>query len=131
MTAMTEESRNGNGQRRYWFVLLAGPVSFSVLFLAVYLLNELSCNLGYLLAPLAGLTVSAVISLLLTAVALAIIAYAGFLAYAIRGRRRNGGPPEGKSDNTYFIGLFGLLSNALFVLLTLAIGAAVLFLRPC
>lgn len=130
MTAMTEERDSGQG--RYWFVLLAGPVSFSVLFLAVYLLNELSCNLGYLLAPVAGLTVTAVISLLLTAVTLAIIAYAGFLAYAIRGRERDEQDEQaGRTDNTYFIGLFGMLSNTLFMLLTLAIGAAVLFLRPC
>jgi hypothetical protein len=118
---------------RLWFVLLAGPVSWSVLFLAVYLLNELSCNLGYLLAEMAGLRVSAVISLALTAVTLAIILYAGYLAYGIRQHAEPGreAREEEKTNNTYFIGLSGLLLSILFALLTLSIGAALLLSRPC
>lgn len=132
MTAMTEE--RGRAQWQYWFVLLAGPVGFSVLFLAVYLLNELSCNLDYLLDEVAGLTISSVISLVLTAATLALIAYAGYLAYGIWQARRQQVEGDGqadKTDNRYFIGLFGVLISGLFVLLSLAIGAAVLWLRPC
>jgi hypothetical protein len=119
--------------RRLWFVLLAGPVSWSVLFLAVYLLNELSCNLGYLLAETGGLTVAALISLLLTAVTLVIILYAGYLAYGIRQATgsHNEVHEEEKTNIIYFVGLFGLLASILFAFLTIAVGAAVLLLRPC
>jgi hypothetical protein len=104
-----------------------------VYFLAVYLLNELSCNLGYLTAEVAGLTVAALISLLFMILLLAVLGYAGYLANNIRKQAQPAAPaPETlKSDNTAFIGLSGLLLAVLFALLTVAVGAAVLLLQPC
>jgi hypothetical protein len=97
------------------------------------LLNELSCNLGYLLSEVAGLTVATLISLLLTAVTLAIILYAGYLAYGIRREAQpdNEAREEENTNNTYFIGMSGVLMSILFAFLTIAVGAAVLYLRPC
>ena len=99
-------------QRRAWIRWLAGPVVWTVYFMAVYLLVEAACELVVV-------TETAVfpITLVLTVITLALIAAAGYQSW--------------HSDRDNFANKGSIFLNALFFFLTLAVIVSVWVLTPC
>ena len=108
---------------------LASPTAWSTYFIVVYLLVELACGIGLLRRAVEALT------LILMLPTLAVIIYAGL-------RERSGQKQATQSDidpasevdvrqMQHFAGEVGIWLSGLFVLLTLAVGAAALVLQPC
>ena len=101
-----------NQQQQAWRRWLTGPIVWTVYFMAVYLLVEAACEMVVL-----GETAVLPVTLLLTFITLALIAAAGYQAWRI--------------DDDTFVNKSSVWLNTLFLLLTLAVGVAVLVLKPC
>jgi hypothetical protein len=122
-----------------WFGVLAGPIVWSLHFLAGYGLSEVACRLRLLESPVMGLTALSLIILFLTFGALIITLYAGFIAYRNWHSANREGLPSSNAaeprrldrDSGQFMALSGLILSALFSFLILATGLPVLVLRPC
>ena len=99
-------------QRQAWIRWLTGPVVWTVYFMTVYLWGEAACHLAIL-----SETTVLPVSLIFTVITLALIATAGYQAWRTK-------------DDT-FANKSSVWLNALFLLLTLAVGVTVLVLKPC
>jgi hypothetical protein len=115
--------------------LLAGPIIWSVYFLAGYGLTEFVCKLGLLEFRILGLPALSAIIAGLTVAALLVTLYAGFLAYRrwqqVAADEPGEGQPSRLEENSQFMALAGVLLNGLFALTILLTGVPVFFLPAC
>lgn len=122
-----------------WFGVLAGPIVWSLYFLAGYGLSEVACRLRLLESPMMGLTALSLLILLLTLVALIVTLSAGFVAYRNWRHVNRAGLSSSSAagshrldrDSGQFMALAGLMLSALFSFLILVTGLPVLVLHPC
>jgi hypothetical protein len=99
-------------QQQAWMRWLAGPIIWTVYFMTVYLLVEAACE-----GVVVGETAVLPLTLIFTAITLAIIATAGYQAW--------------HAGDESFANKSSISLNALFLFMTLAVGVTVLVLRPC
>lgn len=107
---------------------VASAIIWMVYFFVVYLIAEARCSISLLEFELLGAPAASVATVVLTM--LAIGAILGFGA----GSWRRWDRPDEQSDvveQGRVLGLLGLISGAIFVVATLAVGLPVLFLPPC
>lgn len=118
-------------ERFIWFHILAGPVVYSVFFLAGYLVGEFGCQITTLQFSVSGLGAILWLVLALTVVAIVIIAVEIGLSYRFWNRHRH--DEENRVFGNYgaFVGLAGVLLGVLFALVTAVTGLSVLFTEPC
>ena len=99
-------------QQQAWWRWLTGPIVWTVYFMVVYVLVEAACEL-VVLAETAVLP----LTLIFTVITAVIIAIAAYQAW--------------RRQDDSFANQSSILLNALFFLLTLAVGTTVLVLQPC
>ncbi len=117
-------------RRLLWLRLLAGPIIYSVYFMAAYLLVEAACHTGLLNFTLAGTNGATVAVIGLTAAALAAV----LVSLAMNVTRRRRLPPATDpelGDPDRFLAGVGIMLDLLFALLVAATGAPALLLAPC
>lgn len=115
-----------------WFGLLAGPLVWSVYFIAGYGLVEFACKLGLLQFNLLGLNAIAAAIIGLTLIALLVTLYAGLLAYQKWQQVRRDELDSGQAEKSrVFMAQAGVLLSGLFALLILLTGIPAFILRPC
>jgi hypothetical protein len=135
MTIYSAPSTETRSLWALWFGLLAGPLIWSVYFMAGYALVEFACKLGLLRFNLLGLSAVSAIIIGLTLVALLATLYAGFVAYQKWQRMRRDESDQvdrGRAEKSpMFMALAGVLLSGLFALLILLTGIPALVLRPC
>jgi hypothetical protein len=111
------------------FTFLASPLDWSVYYIVVYLLVEFACGLGLLIGAVRALTLALMLP------TLAVIIYAGWRGQAGQAQAAQmKGELESEEDPAqmqHFSGEVGVWLSGVFVLLTLAVGAAALVLQPC
>jgi hypothetical protein len=134
MTSTASRSYTGH-LRSLWFGLLAGPITWSVYFMAGYSLIEFTCKLGLLEFRILGLAALSAIVVGLTLIALLVTLYAGFLAYRNWQQVQEDEPDRAQQsrpeENSRFMALAGMLLSGLFSLLILLTGIPTFFLPPC
>ena len=133
MTTQTVEPYNApendtrRGQWRLLTGLLAGPVVYSLYFMAIYLLVEAACREALLQGELWGLNALRVAVVGLTIAAVVIMLALTFLTYP-------GGRHTGREDarrNQRFMAQTGLWLSGFFVVVTLVTGIPILVLELC
>jgi len=132
--SMSPTAHKGPSARALWLGLVSGPVIWSVHFIVVYLLVEVSCRGGILLTQLFGIELVGVIVVGLTVAALIAVSLGGYFAY--RNFRQAGGERlfDRKSlvaSPALFMSGSGMLLNLVFALLILLMGIPPLFLESC
>lgn len=113
---------------RYVVEPLAPPVIWIVYFMVVYLFAEGACVMGWATKRWAGLPGVSAVTVLVTLLACASIAYFTFRSWH---RWRDGGAEQATGSQTRSLGLMGFLSGLLFLLATLSVGLPALLMRPC
>ncbi|MCE7984615.1 MAG: hypothetical protein DYG89_25870 [Caldilinea sp. CFX5] len=107
--------------------LLAGPVVYSLYFMAVYLLVEAACREALLQGELWGLNALQTAVVGLTAVA--VVSTLALARYGYSGGRQAGS--EDAQRNRRFLVRTGLWLSGFFVLVTLVTGLPILVLELC
>ncbi|MDT8305779.1 MAG: hypothetical protein RRC07_07570 [Anaerolineae bacterium] len=129
MTIAPVDERNNRPPLRLVLAPLLGPVTWSIFFLAGYLLAEAACQVGLLQSTVAGLDLLVFVVLVLGLVAAAVSAAGALWAYR---RWRTAGDQAPEEDNlTAFLALAAILLNVLFTLATLMTALGLIFLEPC
>lgn len=105
--------------RREWIALLAGPSLWWGHFMAVYLLGEVACEVGWTGPALFGLTVLAWLVIAGTVASLAVLALAARMTWTYR--QDHGG---------HLLGI-GLALDALFAVAIVFTGIPAAVLPPC
>lgn len=127
MTAKVDE-RSEIPYRRLVGAMLAGALSWSLYFLAGYLLAEAACLAGLLDSTVAGLDLLVVVLLALGLVAALVAAYAAWWSY----RRWRAGRDAREGDElATFLALASSLLNGLFTLTILVTVLSLIFVEPC
>lgn len=110
--------------------LLAGPIIYSIYFLAAYLLVEAACSMGLLNFSLGG--TNGVTATVIGLTALTLVVLLASLALQVMRLRRlpvRLDPETGDPDR--FVAQVGIMLDLLFLLLVAATGAPALLLSPC
>jgi hypothetical protein len=130
---LSAEQRDVTQVSPRWFTLLAGPLVWTVYFLTVYTLGEFGCRGGWLRGTILGLPAPAVVVVILTLVALAVLGLATWRAYREwNASRSNGlGALSQAEDRNDFMVLAGWMLGALFTYLILLTGLSALVLPQC
>lgn len=134
MTTGPPSTDTSSNKRALIFGLLAGPVVWSVYFLAVYAVGEFGCLSGALAGTVAGLPLVSVMVMAATLAALLVLAWAGWRTYAGWRRARAWratGEPANQPGRTQFLEAGALILLALFSAAVLLTGVPMLVLRPC
>ena len=131
-------SQQQTDSRILWIQLLAGPVLWSVHFLASYLLVEAACQAGWNvnILGLNGLSFLVIVLTVLAVIAALLFAQRSYSGWKERHRdgnlrqafRERESWFEGTEDFMYFS---GLLLSVLFAAAILMVGAPAIFLQPC
>lgn len=122
--------------------MLAGPVVWIVYFMIGYLLIEAACKTPLFGFSLAGLRGISIVVIGLTLVALAVVVWAGRMAYHNWQQLRHEVEPETEAETALsaewlsvghgrFMAFTGLLLNSLFAIIIFATGLPALLLWPC
>ena len=117
-------------QRSLWVGLLTGPVVYALYFISGYLLVEYACQTGILQSALGGLSLYAIIVLLLTLVAALITLLTGLSNFR-RWRRRPPVRPDAPDSAVPFMLFGGVLLSVLFTTMILLTGIPFLVLQSC
>ncbi|MEZ4732825.1 MAG: hypothetical protein R3E79_37450 [Caldilineaceae bacterium] len=117
-------------QRTLWIGLLAGPIVYAVYFVIGYLLVEFSCMTGALQSTVAGLSLYAVIVLILTLFAALVTLISG-LSNFHQWRRRGRAKEHDTESAVPFMVFGGVLLSIFFTGLILLTGIPLLVLQSC
>jgi MFS family permease len=122
--------------RRRWLALLISPVAWIVYFTLVYLVDETSCNLYFFRSTIGGVTAVTLIFLALTLLTLLACLLGGYLGRRIarpvaEAAERTDSERTTEESRDLFIGRAAQMLAALFGLLTVGIGVAVMVLPVC
>jgi hypothetical protein len=120
-------------RRALWFVVLCGPITWSIQFLIGYGLSEALCTIGanFTLLGLSGITI---LILAVTVIALVVTIFGFLQARRMWRDRTNGSAPNDVRDvrGTQELMLYaGMWLNGLFAMTILLSGVAAILLRPC
>jgi hypothetical protein len=114
-----------------WFGVAAGPVVWAVHLFVAYAVQTLSCQWRFLRVPVLGIDGLRLTLLAITAVAVLIILYGGFVASRFWQQWRSD-PPEQPEQNRFpFMAYLGLAFSTLFALTTLLTAVPILALNIC
>ncbi len=132
-TESTQQREQTDKEQNAWFHLLAGPVLYSLYFLAGYFWAEWACKMELLQFSFLGLRGVSLSLIVLTALFFAVSLYEITLSF----RQWRGGSHEPEDDEMArreefegFIGFSGFLLGVLFSAGILITGATLFFLRP-
>lgn len=126
----TYESEIKEKQHTLWLGLLSGPVIYAIYFVIGYLLVEVACNTGTLQTTVAGLSLYAVIVLILTFIAALITLITGLSNFRNWRRRTETRGSDAESAVPFMV-FGGLLLSIFFTGLILLTGLPLLVLQSC
>lgn len=124
------------GRRFLWYIVLSGPVIYTVYFIAAWAVAEYSCLGNGLTFSLGGMNGVSLVVLALTLVTLVALLASTALAWrAWRRRRDQADADHSEYDNSVgteaAMAFVGLLLNTFFVVVTLMTGIPSLVLVAC
>lgn len=123
--------------RRLWFTIAAGPVVYSVYFVAGYLFAETVCTTGAVMGTVLGLEALSFWIVVLTVLAAAVTTYSTVLAFGYWRRLGPGdnatqpAPADDEHGYAEFMAFVGMGLSAIFTFVILLTGAPALFLTLC
>lgn len=126
----TYQSNSREKQRTLWVGLLAGPLVYAVYFVIGYLLVEFACLTGALQSTVAGLSLYAVMVLILTLFAALVTLLSG-LSNFHNWRRRVRAKEHDSESAVPFMVFGGVLLSVFFTGLILLTGIPLLVLQSC
>ena len=132
-TESTQQREQTGRELNAWFHLLAGPVLYSLYFLAGYFWAEWACKMELLQFTFLGLQGVSLSIIALTAVFFAVSLYEIYLSFR-QWRSGSHEPDDNQMERTEefegFVGFSGFLLGTLFGLAILLTGLTMFFLRP-
>ncbi len=126
----TYKSQIKERQRILWVGLLTGPVVYALYFISGYLLVEFACQVGVLQTTIGGLSLYAVLVLMLTLMAALITLLTGLSNFR-RWRHRPPVKPDAPDSAVPFMLFGGFLLSTLFTTMILLTGIPFLVLQSC
>lgn len=106
---------------------VAAPIIWITHFFVVYLIAEARCTISLLAFELADAPAAALVTIVLTVLAIGVIGWSGVGSW----RRWRSREPSAVAEQGRVLGLLGVVSGGVFALATLSVGVTVLFLPPC
>lgn len=130
MTDAATQRKTREGWPSLWFGVLAGPIVYSLHFVAVYLLVEAACKAGLLQFTVLGINGISFWVVLLTLVAAGFTGYSTFVAYR-EWRQIQPTSEGGHEGHASLMAQVGLWLSGFFTVVILLTGLPALFLVVC
>lgn len=109
--------------------MLVGPVSWTIFFIAGYLVAEAACVAGTLEQNVGGFNLVVIVVVALALIAAAVTAWAALWGY--RRRRAADADMDDSEDLHTFLATATMLLNGLFLLAIVITAVAMFFILPC